>query len=88
VGAIKLNEANFSILYLSDGSCQKTNDAFVRYGNDTLTVNFNNPVTDTNSASFSDPSSQKATNLPEKKVETRRLVKLRKCQKESSGLIK
>ena len=59
--------------YLSNGSGQKTNNAFVRYGNDTLPVNFNYPVTDSDATTLGDPSSQKAANLFER-LKTKRLV--------------
>ncbi len=52
-----------TFLYLSNGSGQKTNNAFVRYGNDTLPVNFNDTVADAYSATLGDPSSEKAANL-------------------------
>lgn len=49
--------------YLPDGSGQKTDDAFMRYSDDTLSVNFNNSVTYSNTAAFGDSPSQQTTNL-------------------------
>ena len=52
--------------YLSDGGGQQIDDSVVRHGNDALSVDFDDTVTDSHSATLGDAAAKEAANLVNK----------------------